>query len=418
MPFRVRYFCHWGKLTGYGRAARDYVAALACAGVELDIVPYEGLSSGEGFAPSPRATSPEPRYAWLDHLVRTASELGPADVEIHHTLPRVLAAVNSEEWPAARGAWGAARKRVALTTWETDTFPDEYVKALRDFNAVIVPSKFCRDAIGNMHRATHIVPHCFDPAFWDLGAARHGMLDDIGKCHFYTIGAWSERKNPLGVLRAYLHAFTSDDDVRLTMVMSNPDLDAIRSTIARSGMPSSALPEIHVPDRSLSEQELVELHARADCFVSATRSEGWGLGHFEAAIMGRWVLSPTWGGHADFLRRGFDDDPEYPRLLGVRHSRTPCFGAEVKGAVIERDGKRMQQSTIAMPPGVTCKHTWAEPDLATMAQRMRDLYEERRSGELDDYAEEMPAARASLEERYGYNAVGHQMAGLLQEIAR
>jgi glycosyltransferase involved in cell wall biosynthesis len=423
---RVRYFCHWGKLTGYGRAARDYCAALARAGVELDIVPYESLAATAGVGD--RAISPEPRYAWLDHLVRTPDELVPADVEVHHTLPRLLEAVTSEGWPAARGAWGASPRRVAVTTWETDTFPAEYAQVLRAFHATIVPSTFCRDAISPDadRRAPFVVPHCFDPHFWNLDELAAVAGGEPGPCRFYTIGAWSERKNPLGVLRAYLHAFTSDDNVQLLMLLSNPDFDAIRSTIARSGLPANLLPEIHVPDRVFSEQELLELHAGADCFVSATRAEGWGLGHFEAAIMGKWILTPTWGGHADFLRRGFEGpehlgmagDPEYPRLLSVRAYRTPCFGAEVKGPVIERDGKRMQQSTIAMPPGVTCKHQWAEPDIGTMAYRMRELYEERRDDRLDAYDEEMLAARASLEARYSYDTVGRQMADLLQEIAR
>ncbi len=57
---RIRYFCHYGQLTGYGRAARDYLAALALhlrgrvftdrvdsfsGSFQLDIVAYEDLSS-------------------------------------------------------------------------------------------------------------------------------------------------------------------------------------------------------------------------------------------------------------------------------------------------------------------------------------------------------------------------------------
>lgn len=421
---RIRYWCHYGKLTGYGRAARDYLAALAGTGrVELDIVPYEALT-----APGDRAVSPEPRYAHLDQHVRAPADLGPADVEIHHSLPRLLAAVAAEDWPAARVGRTAAGRRVALTTWETSTFPAEYAAALRTFDATIVPSRFCAQAMQWLEpladapawRGVHVVPHCFDPAAWPIVERAPDPWPAVDAATeprattFYTIGAWSERKNPLGVLRAYLHAFTKTDDVRLVMLCAGADFNEIRSTLARSGLRPAELPALEVPDRSFTERELLELHQQADCFVSATRAEGFGLAHFEAAILGKPIISPGYGGHADFLSGGPDGEGDiyYSPLLDVNYNLTPCFGQEVRGQIVEQNGQRMQMSKVAMPPGVTCKHLWAEPDLAEIARYM-DSFHRSRPGYS---GEQLDAERCEFEAKFGYNAVAKQMIDLLQEM--
>ena len=53
--------------------------------------------------------------------------------------------------------------------------------------------------------------------------------------------------------------------------------------------------------RQLSDDEVRALHVRGDCFVSLCRSEGWGLGAFDAAVCGNPVVTTGYGGHVDFL---------------------------------------------------------------------------------------------------------------------
>ena len=337
---RIRYYCHYGHLTGYGRAARDYLAALhRVDGLELEIA---ALGGDAGCA------SPEPRYSHLDDLARQWQEpwATTPDLEIYHAPPRVLAALAGAADTPRRA------KRVALTTWETMPLPDEFVVALRAYDDVIVPSEFCADLVnlalhdGVSNNLPHIIPHCFDESFWsapaaDTSFARQARGDTF---RFYTIGAWGERKNSLGILRAYLHAFSKADDVQLMMLIDGADFDEIRSLIARSGIPAGELPELFVPDRTLDERELVELHGSADCFVSATRGEGWGLGLFEAAVMGRHVIAPLWGGQSDFL-----DDYAWARAIPFQ--MTPCFGAEQRVRVDDDGGRKVQVSKVSLPPG-------------------------------------------------------------------
>lgn len=423
---RLRYYGYYSRLTGYGRAARDYLAALARTGVDLEIVDL-GSAGGE------RGRSPEPRYRYLDErVVGTGLSLGgislvdkdpSPDVAIYHATPRTLSSV---PWPER------STKRVALTTWETARLPDEYARPLfENYDQIIVPSTYsyeairCSryvwnatpgDAVGRetLRQKVRIVPHCFDPHFWVRSPAPRPGSD---RTRFYTIGAWGERKNPLGVLRAYLRAFTNEDKTTLVMLLDGADFAAIRATLACSGLPAAALPQIMIPSESaLDEQQLLELHQGGDCFVSATRGEGWGLGMFEAAVMGNAVIAPARGGQADFLS-------DYYRAFLVPAHLTPCFGSEVRGAIsTDQDGNLVQSSTVAIPPGVTCKQDWLEPDIGRIAEMMvvhhtvlGDNHTRVDDDAQDDVAKRRAQSRDVFEARYGYDTVGPQ---LLKELLR
>lgn len=488
---RIRYFCHYSQLTGYGRAARDYLAALVRqtsglrfnADDDLEIVAYEDLhQKGDGIRRV--SCSPEPRYEHLDPLVTPASELVEADVEIHHAPPRLLAQIaKAETGPALElGPIAPARRRIALTTWETDTFPAEYAAAFRartapglGFDRVIVPSEFCADVLADVFDdvegvlatgGTSVVPHCYDPEFWspapkwrarDADPTAHGAAGL--PLRFYTIGAGGERKNGLAVLKAYLAAFTADDQVSLMMVVGGADGNDVRSVMARSGIAAERLPPVNVINHAIDEVTLRELHGDGDCFVSATRGEGWGLGLFEAAIMGRWIISPIWGGHADFLCRDPHAGPilsaaelhavtyphldptaaglasaklakagDYPWLFSVHYTMTPCYGSEVRGEITkDANGRMVQSAKVSIPPGVTCKQLWAEPDLDEMIACMRELYEHRlgqmtdRESVLGDSSlvrtpDNLDLVAAGFAERFGYAAVGELLYNTLKEI--
>lgn len=390
--FRIRYICPYGQLTGYGRASRDYLAALA----RVDGVALEIGALGD------QRTSPEPRYEHLDRfVVPFDGKSSPADVEVVHAPPSVLKAL-------AESRCGTPTRTVAITTWETSHLPVSVADTFRRYHGVIVPSGFCMDALEGSGITRYEVPHGFDEAWWQL---HDDEVEDIqnardAKYRFYAIGAWGERKNILGVVRAYMHAFLPSDRTQLVVLCQGMDYDRLREELATSGVAQRDMPAMHFPDTELEEHELRELHGSADCFVSATRSEGFGLGMFEAAIMGRIVIAPMWGGQYEFLR-------DYDGHKSVPFHFTPCWGALAREAVVARDGGGgMVQGTVSIAAGTDARQYWAEPDLLTLAKQMRLAYQAR--------SRVSPAqrkrSRRQLEQRFGYKTVGPLLAKTLREI--
>src|SRR5262249_31342393 len=87
----------------------------------------------------------------------------------------------------------------------------------------------------------------------------------------------------------------------------------------RFGTTSDALARLlqHVPDpasvvlinEELSEEQLYALHLLGDCYVSLCRSEGWGMGAYEAAWLGKPIVMTGFGGQRAYL------PPEYSYLV-------------------------------------------------------------------------------------------------------
>ena len=58
---------------------------------------------------------------------------------------------------------------------------------------------------------------------------------------------------------------------------------------------------IVISDETLSDGEILALHERGDCFISLARAEGWGLGLFDAARLGKPIVTTGYGGHTDYI---------------------------------------------------------------------------------------------------------------------
>jgi glycosyltransferase involved in cell wall biosynthesis len=144
---------------------------------------------------------------------------------------------------------------------------------------------------------------------------RHGI--DRERFVFYSIGAWNARKAPWDLINAYLLAFEKRQPVLLVIKTDaagpshpgDPGMSPTRQQLEalRARIPDA--PEIVLIDEPLEERDIELLHAAGDVYVSLTRSEGWGLGMFDAAALGKPVICTGWGGQLDYLRQ------EYSTLL-------------------------------------------------------------------------------------------------------
>ncbi len=352
-------YVSWGDNTGYAIAAKGYLRALANIGTSLSWFPMVPSKTGyEVFEGETWTLSPD-----LAYLYRRSIDY---DTVLVHTVP--------EYFPDWVDREKAAGKRVfGYTVWELERLPDHWPAILNRLDGVIVPCHWNVQVFraSGVTVPIHVVPHLsqfegISASAADRSAIRNRTGVAADRFMFYTIGFWSNRKAPYLAIEAFLRAFSADDAVALVVKTGNSDIAQLtrdwRSGFRRrhpkpdwsvsrlrAGFPRAPLVKV-ISDETLSDGEMLALHERGDCFVSLTRTEGWGLGAFEAARLGKPVVMTGYGGQLDYL------DPELSWLV-------PYSMVQVKEP--------------AWPGNYRPNDRWAEPSIGDAAGMLRSVFEDR-----------------------------------------
>ncbi|MFM2275385.1 MAG: hypothetical protein RL211_1257 [Pseudomonadota bacterium] len=310
---RALKYVSWGDTTGYAVAAKSYVKALIEAGIDLSWTP---MLTGKNLYEVHEGMN------WPCPILQpVCNRVTDYDTVLIHTVPEYYPPWIEKERRAGRRILGYA-------VWELDRLPDHWPTILNRLDGVIVPCRWNVEVFRNSGVTVpiHVVPHLsqFDNQLAADTRTLHanpgvrlGRVKQEAEFVFYTVGFWSHRKALYLALEAYWRAFQAGESVLMVIKTSAQDItcwhrhwrNAFRMrhpspqrTIASMAkrFPHAA-PVLVIADESLSEPQMRALHEAGDCFVSLSRAEGWGLGAFEAARLGRPVVMTGYGGQLDFL---------------------------------------------------------------------------------------------------------------------
>jgi glycosyltransferase involved in cell wall biosynthesis len=380
---KVRYYSHAHMPSGYGRAALDLAMALDRADVQVEVVTM-------GARP-PDVPWPIPGDM--------GEPIEDPDVIIVHTLPgdchRVLEAEQLRR--------GAGPKLIAYTTWEALTAPESIVQPLYDsFDEVWSPSQPSALALGvnglhgsgrdreSAEKRTRVIPHCYD----ETGTTIAPEYSDPGKFRFYWIGAWTSRKNPGGLIRAFALAFGAGSRAELVLHSPGTSLDVFVAALAATGLEQRELPVITLSNQHLTDKSLAALHAQADCFVTAARGEAWNLPAFDAMRAGRHVISQYGLGSDEFLvdtSADLIDGWESPAQVDLSQAYAD-------------DGSITFKRKCAQ--GISSRSLWLEPNLSSLANALQSAKEQHKRNITINY---------DLAARFSYAAVAKQVLHVLEE---
>lgn len=270
--------------------------------------------------------------------------------------------------------------------WELPNLPEPWVRELSFYDEIWVPSRFVQESVARHARIpVTLVPHVikvdlkrgFSRAHFGLPADRFlflAMADTRSSL---------ERKNPLGVIRAFKQAFGGNDErVGLAMKFNNPDFGEV--TLRRVAEEAEGCSNIFFLQRVMSRDEVNGLVAAADCFVSLHRAEGFGLGPAEAMYLGKPAIITNWSGNTDYM--------------------APDACAPVSYKLVDVGG--------AYGPDQAGQH-WADPDVEDAAAWMQKLLEQ------PDLAQRMGLrGQAIIRSRFSASHVGQIVSGRLHQISR
>ena len=268
---------------GLGVAARGLAAALEAAGVPFNVVNMEHGNY-----------SAQTDHSWVHKEVAQSRY----DVTIVCVNPDNSFYLRTQFSPELLGD----RYVIAHWYWELPEMPDEWMAEFEYTDEVWAASNFIKDAVSS--KAS--VPVVRVPTVVNLNRTNKLSRAELGlpEEKFLFIAMFDtksvlERKNPLGVLRAFKSAFNEDPCVGLVLKFNNPDheqpvMQEVRRELAgcRNAM---------VIDRLLDRDELTSLIDVCDCFVSLHRSEGFGLGPAEAMSLGKPAIVTNWSGNVDYM---------------------------------------------------------------------------------------------------------------------
>ncbi|MEP7320957.1 MAG: glycosyltransferase [Saprospiraceae bacterium] len=283
-------YIFWNDDTGYGISAKQIIKALQHSGTIVLPVGLEHNSKSSSEYQIPKS--------FLNN--------DPYDIVFIHSAPYYITRLLEPN-----------KLNIAYCTWETSVLPRMWVDTLNKCDAIFVPSQFnknCFESSG-VTRPILLLPHISE--FSGISKNEHSNLTKQENTYtFYTIGMWTNRKNNMALIHAFRKAFEKNSNVRLVIKTSSKDYTVPASKIMRKlGFSfynflkkSRALrillkndPRITLYSDNWKADQIANLHQQSDCYISLCKSEGWGMGAYEAAWFGNPVVITGYGGQLDFL---------------------------------------------------------------------------------------------------------------------
>jgi glycosyltransferase involved in cell wall biosynthesis len=236
-----------------------------------------------------------------------------------------------------------------------------------------------------------VIPHCYDDSVDPTAPA---SSPDAERFRFYWVGAWTARKNPGGLIRAFALAFGPGSSAELVLHSPGCSIDTFVAALAATGLGQHELPTITLSNHHVTEAAVGELHRESDCFVSAARGEAWNLPAFDALLAGRHVITQYGLGSDEFLvntSADLIDGWESPAQVDLSQAYA-------------NDGSITFKSKGAQ--GMSARSLWLEPNLCSLADAMISAFESRKRTIKIDY---------NVAERFGYAAVAKQVLDALEQ---
>lgn len=181
--------------------------------------------------------------------------------------------------------WWHGQRTACMTMWETDRLPDRFHRLCPMFDTILVPCKHNQKLFQALHDDVRVVPLGVNHNIWwpvDRPSNK--------RFRFITGGSGWLRKGIDSVIEAFLDADLPNAELIVKCppyIIDEPDTFSFPTNV-------------HFIREALTPTEERDLHATADCFVSGSRGEGYGLIPLQHAALGNLLIAPTHTGHQMF----------------------------------------------------------------------------------------------------------------------
>lgn len=301
-------------------------------------------------------------HGFKNALPKTVALDKHASVNIHMSVPNVCK------------GWFTGQHRVCFTMWETTELPIHFKTWLGQYDQIIVPCEQNVELFSEFHDNVKYVPLGVDHKFWKP----EPHFPD-GPFRFHAGGSLWMRKG----LDIVVKAFTA-------LGLPNSELHIKAAPHARD-TPNNLPPNVFLYREWMNGEQQREWFHKADCFIAASRGEGFGLMPLQAIAAGiPTILSETFG-QAQFADAawktipvtkskantvGFWDEPDQKvleELMMLAYQSRGSLRDEAKPGVAKTEPFAWKHSTrkllAAVPSGVKLDDPiYEEPNVRVEAQ--------------------------------------------------
>eukprot|EP01064_Diplonema_japonicum_P020874 TRINITY_DN30444_c0_g1_i1.p1 TRINITY_DN30444_c0_g1~~TRINITY_DN30444_c0_g1_i1.p1 ORF type:complete len:874 (+),score=180.69 TRINITY_DN30444_c0_g1_i1:42-2663(+) len=219
---------------------------------------------------------------------------------------------------------------VSRAMYEFTILPENHAAYLNNqSHEVWVPSAFTRDVMlqNDVTVPVRTLPEAVDTSLYhakrkncnalppkgvtETDILRFGSKEPKEPFKFLSMFKWEERKGWDVLIKAFLEAFTAEDETALYIAtIPHKDPGAYRDRIVADvervieGVAEERrykLPHICVMHAEVQTHLIPGMFSSADAFVLPTRGEGWGLPILQALSTGLPTIATSWSGQMDFL---------------------------------------------------------------------------------------------------------------------
>lgn len=244
--------------------------------------------------------------------------------------------------------WFEGQKPVLLTMWETNWLPPEFSEYLHLFDTVVVPSLHNWELFSRFHDNVRVIPLGVDRDVWYPKERPNNKKFKIlcGGSEWY-------RKGLDVVLKVFLEMDLPDAELHIKIVP--PYLSAPNKL---------DYPNVVVHNQWMTVEAEADLVRSADCFVSVSRGEGFGLMPLQAISAGVPTILSDAHGHREFSDLATHRIPtrSVPTNEGVWQNMgdwdepdQQALAKAIKDLYNNRDRYRQQAETYA---GEVCAYNW------------------------------------------------------------
>ena len=223
--------------------------------------------------------------------------------------------------------------KVVFTMWETDVLPQAFTRYFPLFDQILVPCEHNRALFSQHHPNVQVVPLGVDRSIWkpDPAAASQGRFQ------FRAGGSLWRRKGLDAVVEAFRRLNLPDADLR---IKAAPHADDTPKTVN--------IPNVYLDREWMSPEQQVDWFRQANCYIAASRGEGFGLMPLQAISAGIPTIMTATSGQAEFAH---------------------LASSVVKSRLVRAD-------TIGR---------WDEPDVEHLVELMRHHYHNRHTLQVEAY---------------------------------